>query len=403
VYFQHAARALSFGANFIFTCNALVSKSGFDYSLGMRVACVLVSFVALASCASYTSSPAPALEVGSKSGACYPNQTCNVGLTCQSGVCNAALGVAADAGADALPKGTPAGELDGACYPNQTCNSGLQCRTGRCIKTVECSANCMCGPDGMCIMPPPPPLQTLGGYCASTAACASNLVCNNTVCSYPESCLQLRTQTSQRATLGVRLGEGRVQPVETYCSFDLPDGPWALVYNSVRKQNGSGSFWAIPYAARLDSKGTPDFNENFYAGSLYASGRIYAEYVSYAMQTKLMFSAKPATFNPETMRFGGSSQLSGLGDLYLMHFASGWSAPDYDGDLDAMRQCALEFQTTQHYGACWAYNLGSDANGGLGAGPTIYTRYLVELKLAPSVTSNPEFTSVDRITRFAKW
>jgi hypothetical protein len=62
VYFQHAARALSFGANFIFTCNALVSKSGFDYSLGMRVACVLVSFVALASCASYTSSPAPALE-----------------------------------------------------------------------------------------------------------------------------------------------------------------------------------------------------------------------------------------------------------------------------------------------------------------------------------------------------
>src|SRR5262245_52900850 len=56
---------------------------------------------------------------GDLGGLCYPNDTCNVGMTCVHGTCRAGV-----AGADGQP-----------CYGNGTCDAGLVCRSD------------MCGPD----------------------------------------------------------------------------------------------------------------------------------------------------------------------------------------------------------------------------------------------------------------
>ena len=57
-------------------------------------------------------------SVGAAGQACYPNATCNAGLTCTDGVCAGSAGGVGGAGQ--------------ACYPNGTCNAGLTCTAGTC-------------------------------------------------------------------------------------------------------------------------------------------------------------------------------------------------------------------------------------------------------------------------------
>lgn len=70
-------------------------------------------------------------DQGAEGGACYPNGTCNAGLSCANDVC---VAVAADAGNEAS---------DGlACsYPNQVCDSTCE---DNCVGSVDpdCSAGC---------------------------------------------------------------------------------------------------------------------------------------------------------------------------------------------------------------------------------------------------------------------
>ena len=53
---------------------------------------------------------------GSSGAECYPNGTCNAGLSCVAGFCDAPV----------------AGESGGPCYPNGTCNGVLDCIDDRC-------------------------------------------------------------------------------------------------------------------------------------------------------------------------------------------------------------------------------------------------------------------------------
>jgi hypothetical protein len=81
----------------------------------------LISLAAVATLSMLQMSSARADEAGAAGRACYGNGTCNAGLTCRAGTCEAPA----------------AGEVDGPCYGNGTCNRGLTCAaTQMCVATA---------------------------------------------------------------------------------------------------------------------------------------------------------------------------------------------------------------------------------------------------------------------------
>jgi hypothetical protein len=65
------------------------------------------------------------VEIGAEGGACFPNKTCNGGLTCASNICV----VLNDAPGE--------GKEGGACYANNTCDPGLTCASKRCVRVEK--------------------------------------------------------------------------------------------------------------------------------------------------------------------------------------------------------------------------------------------------------------------------
>jgi hypothetical protein len=90
--------------------------------VSIRLGIALVGMLMLASCADPEIQRNPSGGQGGQSAAgssgaeCYPNGTCNPGLNCVAGFCDAPV----------------AGEAGGPCYPNSTCNGALDCIDGRC-------------------------------------------------------------------------------------------------------------------------------------------------------------------------------------------------------------------------------------------------------------------------------
>jgi len=90
-----------------------------------------------------------ATAVGSENGACFGNQTCSSPFVCSANVCvrptrvvsrprRCFAGTCPDGltcvNSRCLPgSAIPAGTRSGACYPNQTCNTGLQCQKNVCV------------------------------------------------------------------------------------------------------------------------------------------------------------------------------------------------------------------------------------------------------------------------------
>jgi len=72
------------------------------------------------------SSAGAAQSVGAERKPCYPNETCNAGLDCLSGVCVRIPDV-----------GPIVGSEGGACYPNGTCNAGLTCLLEMCARSAD--------------------------------------------------------------------------------------------------------------------------------------------------------------------------------------------------------------------------------------------------------------------------
>lgn len=206
------------------------------------------------------------------------------------------------------------------------------------------------------------------------------------------------------------------QTLTTYCDMETQGGGWAMVYNSVLGTN-TIDFWNIPYAERLGRRGRPSLDSNFYEGNLYLYRKTeFADAVKYmdvvedlSGKTVVLVTAKVDGFDASTMRFQEPQFLNGNQSVFNYHIASGWSAPDYDGDT-YWRQCANwnSVKVTQHYHTCWNYNLGADFSddeeGGpeldAGVGPHLVSHIAATLGLA---TDGTRFTRVRRITRFVRW
>jgi hypothetical protein len=177
----------------------------------------------------------------------------------------------------------------------------------------------------------------------------------------PASCADLSLKGIKAVTLQIS-----GQSITTLCDYEAPDGPWALLYNSVGSTAGTTlPFWNIPYADRLKVKGTADLAQNFYAGGLYLVGKTYRDDVEDTGGKKAtVLEATAAGFDATTMRFVSPARVSGSEGLYAAQFATGWSSPDYDADTYSAN-CATQYgNVTQHYSACWVYNLGADADPG---------------------------------------
>lgn len=197
-------------------------------------------------------------------------------------------------------------------------------------------------------------------------------------------------------------------PMGIYCDQDVNGGGWALVYNSVLGAN-TLDFWNIPYAQRLGRRGRPSIDSNYYDGSLYqTAAATYMDVIEDLRgNTVIAFIARTAGINNVNMRFSSPVLLSGDFELFTSQFASGWSAPDYDGDVEPTTECALYYNNvTQHYSRCWAYNLGSDADVQDGEttdqrlGPHVHKTALDSLG---ATGDGSGYGRVRAIRRYVKW
>jgi hypothetical protein len=193
------------------------------------------------------------------------------------------------------------------------------------------------------------------------------------------------------------------EPFQVYCQQHMQGGGWALLYNSVLRA-GTTEFWNIPYAQRLSVKGAASVTDNFYYGSLYFTGTKYMDVIEDTSGKSAVAMIASATgIDPTNMRLLNPSLISGSQGIYDSQFASGWAAPDYDADAYANNCSSFFASVTQHYSACWIYNLGSDADTSFyddGMGPHVHAPALAGLGLTGDGSA---FSRVKRISRFIRW
>jgi len=193
--------------------------------------------------------------------------------------------------------------------------------------------------------------------------------------------------------------------VSTYCRQDGKGGGWALVYASVGSAQGlTQKFWQIPYANRLKILGDADPNKNFYAGILYQYGREYFDEIVDAMgKTAEVLSARVTGFDAAKMKFAGATCTGDSGSCNNQ-FLAGWASFDFDADTNDTYNCATFYaNVTQHYGACWVYNLGADADDPYadgGWGPHVFAATLKSLGLYDDGT---RYSRVMAIRRWTRW
>jgi hypothetical protein len=220
------------------------------------------------------------------------------------------------------------------------------------------------------------------------------------------TCSELHAVGMPSAVYWVRIGDTGT-PFEVYCEQQLNGGGWAMLVNSVRREDGTTTaFWQFTYAARLNQIGTLAADQNYYNGSLYLIGTEYMDvFVDLQDKTAIAAVVTAEGFDPETMRFIVPRLTSGSGPVFSAQFASGWSAPDFDGDTHSVN-CAVAYNNVaQHYSECWAYNLGSDADAPLldgGVGPHVHNPVLTALGLTLQPDSGT-YSQVKRISRFIRW
>lgn len=221
-------------------------------------------------------------------------------------------------------------------------------------------------------------------------------------------CAELRDAGSPSGTAWVVHPDGLSPPIPVYCEQELNGGGWAMLYNSVQREDGTTTaFWQLDYAARLGRTGTPTPDDNYYDGALYLIGTEYFDaFTDQAGATAIAAQVSASGFDQASMAFIAPTLVSGNQDVFNAHFAAGWSARDHDGDVYDPDNCAALFsQVAQHYSACWNYNLGSDADlpyldGGVG--PHVANSILAALGLGAQADGG-SYSRVQRIARFVRW
>ena len=240
---------------------------------------------------------------------------------------------------------------------------------------------------------PPPDASTLGMSINPAASCADLLTALGPV----------------SGVYWVKNPDGHGAPFQVYCEQQLEQGGWALLYNSVRRADGTTTaFWNIPYVQRFTTKGIPAPGQNYYQGNLYLSGTQYMDVFTDLAGTVAKAAVVHASgVNVDSMAFISPALISGNPDVFAQEFNAGWSSPDHAGDTSGAN-CAQRYSSvTQHYGACWAYNLGADADPDTpfldgGVGPHVSSNVLTALKLAVQPTGG-KYSQVARIARFTRW
>lgn len=222
------------------------------------------------------------------------------------------------------------------------------------------------------------------------------------------TCGELREAGLASGAYWVRDPRGQSPPFQVYCEQDLNGGGWAMVENSVRRDDGTTTtFWQFSYADRLTERGSLAADQNYYNGSLYLLGTEYMDvFVDLAGKAVGAAVMTATGFNPTTMRFMNPALSVGLTTVFQNQFASGWASVDRDDDVYAEGNCATTYaNVAQHYSACWTYNLGADADADRfdgGVGPHVHIDALAQLGLM----AQPEggaYSQVRRIARFTRW
>lgn len=223
-------------------------------------------------------------------------------------------------------------------------------------------------------------------------------------------CAELRDAGFPSGIGWVRHPDGVSAVFPVYCEQELNGGGWAMLYNSVYREDGTTTaFWQFDYAARLGRMGTPAPGENYYQGALYLIGTEYFDAITdLAGATAVAAEVTVQGFDQASMAFIAPVEtVDSNAGVVTNQFASGWSSKDHDGDTYEMN-CATRFgDVAQHYSACWTYNLGADADGvppflDGGVGPHVNNTNLGQMGL----TTEPDggsYSRVQRIARFTRW
>lgn len=220
-------------------------------------------------------------------------------------------------------------------------------------------------------------------------------------------CAELRDAGSASGVGWVRHPDGVSPAFQVYCEQELNGGGWAMLYNSVLKEDGTTTaFWQFDYAARLGRMGTPAPDENYYQGSLYLIGTAYFDAITdLAGSTAVAAEVMVEGFDQASMAFIAPVQLSGNLSVFTSQFATGWSSKDHDADSYEMNCATVFADVAQHYSACWAYNLGADAGGEVldgGVGPHVNITSLGDMGLMTQPDGG-DYSRVQRIARFTRW
>ncbi|WP_268811441.1 fibrinogen-like YCDxxxxGGGW domain-containing protein, partial [Archangium violaceum] len=239
---------------------------------------------------------------------------------------------------------------------------------------------------------------------AAPSALAQNATPGSSPSTALENCRVLQSAgVALSGTYWIRPGGG--PPRTAYCDMETNGGGWTLVYNSILGVNTT-DFWNISYWERFDRRGRPNLEALFYDGSLYRYGTAYMDVIEDVRGKSVVAMAATTTgIDIYSMKFNSPQYVSGLGAIYSLQFASGWASPDFDGDAYPGYNCATGYgNVTQHYGACWAYNLGVDGDAPIEdgrVGPHLNSGAASSMGL--STDGSGYYTRVRRISRFVKW
>ena len=220
-------------------------------------------------------------------------------------------------------------------------------------------------------------------------------------------CAELRDDGAPSGVAWVRHPDGVSPAFQVYCDQEVDGGGWAVLYNSVLREDGTTTaFWQFDYAARLGRMGTAAPDENYYHGALYLIGTEYIDVFTDLDGTSAIAARVSATgFDQASMAFIAPAQSEGSASVFNAQFAAGWSAKNHDGDTYAQNCATMFSDVAQHYSSCWAYNLGSDADTPVldgGVGPHVNNAVMTELGLVPQADGGT-YSRVSRIARFTRW